>query len=325
MQNEHQLNEQYKYWGIDSEKDEEDSQNVRERLLKQILAFSIEGKSDSVICGALLGSVGALYGNAIHNNPELQQELQQDLVDCITYHCQESFRLFSNSSYSINSKRQINDYNCKHKPSKDDFYKSYRIDKTLYGLVEDSTDHLHAALILMQAPIFSEAKDPACFDSTVGFLLHLATELLLKALLYERTGTFPKKHNLETLLDALSKADNSIQLINHDEFIKKIKDYDQLRYRKTDRKFEGALVELQEIESFWTKMLLGGANVKKIITSINTKEKYGFSFQPYEYLISTTINVRCQKDVDGNYIFFEEKLTEDKMCPICESAGILPS
>jgi hypothetical protein len=83
--------ERYKYWGIRSEKDKLDSCEARSRIMDLIFKLEAEGKSYEVILGAVWGTIGAAYGDHLYHEPEREQELRQDVTDCINYHFRKSY------------------------------------------------------------------------------------------------------------------------------------------------------------------------------------------------------------------------------------------
>jgi len=59
------------------------------------------------------------------------------------------------------------------------------------AFLEAARDHMRSSLVLFDA-------SPYCYDSA-GYLAHLAVELLMKALLLELTGSFPREHSVRRL------------------------------------------------------------------------------------------------------------------------------
>jgi HEPN domain-containing protein len=107
--------------------------------------------------------------------------------------------------------------------------KTYRAEDgfSTADLIQYGCDHLASGRKLFET-------HPRCFDSA-GHLCHLGIELLLKALLLERTSEFPNQHDLVKLLDLIrSRVPGFLLDPAHEETLRRINPFVVLRY--PDRK-----------------------------------------------------------------------------------------
>lgn len=90
-------------------------------------------------------------------------------------------------------------------------------------LLHFGRDHFASAKILWE-------RSFECYDSA-AHLSHLGVELLLKALLLHRQGSFPATHDLNLLLRLASRAYRDLSLSQqHSQLIKRLNRFASLRY-----------------------------------------------------------------------------------------------
>lgn len=115
-------------------------------------------------------------------------------------------------------------------------------------LLKYGRGHLHAAEVLF-------TEDHHCLDSA-AHLGHLAIELLIKAALLHRRGSFPGEHNLTKLLAEASLAGISLHLDDRaTELLKVIAPFEECRYPSPHQPVEIATEDLRKLQELWDTLL----------------------------------------------------------------------
>jgi HEPN domain-containing protein len=134
-------------------------------------------------------------------------------------------------------------------------------------LLHWATDHLVSAKILFDA-------NHRCFDSA-GYLSHLGTELVLKAILLNHSNEFPNKHSLAELSDLIVK--NGVNLNytrGHEEILKTLDVFYELRYPKTVNPIEIGDDDWSNIEALFEHLIfILPDEIQQALRQINHTEK----------------------------------------------------
>ena len=115
-------------------------------------------------------------------------------------------------------------------------------------LLQYAEDHLASARILFRSGF-------RCLDSA-GYLSHLGIELLLKSLLLNRFGQFPKEHDLLRLLNEIQEAGIGAQLSEGDlETLERINAFADVRYPNPEDPVQIGTGDWNSVESLHGALL----------------------------------------------------------------------
>ena len=115
-------------------------------------------------------------------------------------------------------------------------------------LLKYGRGHLHAAEILF-------LQDHHCLDSA-AHLGHLAIELLLKAALLHKSGSFPAEHDLSALLQEAATAGLPFTLSEDQRvLLGAISPFEECRYPNPDNPIEIGTKDLEMIQQLWDTLL----------------------------------------------------------------------
>src|SRR5206468_7238910 len=72
-------------------------------------------------------------------------------------------------------------------------------------------------------------KSPDCYDSA-GYLSHIGVELLLKAVLLHRSGSFPNEHDLPTVLRLVRESHDIVLSTTQEDSLRRLYQFEAIRY-----------------------------------------------------------------------------------------------
>lgn len=134
-------------------------------------------------------------------------------------------------------------------------------------LIHSAIDHLASAKILFK-------EGPRCFDSA-GYLSHLGIELILKAILLNKTNEFANEHSLIKLTDEIEKQGIELDYEKkHKAILNKINQFYDLRYPKVMNPVEIGDNDWDDIENLFELLMFAfPKEIQQKIQNINHSEK----------------------------------------------------
>ena len=115
-------------------------------------------------------------------------------------------------------------------------------------MLHSAIDHLASAKVLF----YSNSR---CFDSA-GYLSHLGIELVLKALLLNKTNSFPAEHSLSKLSLLIKEQGINLNYTStHDKTLTSLDGFYELRYPKALNHIEVGDDDWNNIESLFEYLI----------------------------------------------------------------------
>lgn len=134
-------------------------------------------------------------------------------------------------------------------------------------LLHSAIDHLSSAKVLFDT-------NARCFDSA-GYLSHLGIELILKALLLNKSDQFPNEHALAKLSELLVKLGVMLNYTrDHKDTLRTLDKFYELRYPKESNPIEIGSDDWSKIEPFFEHLIfLLPDQIQQDLRQVNHSEK----------------------------------------------------